>query len=70
MPLSDGLGAAVALYGNEFPPIDAVKALTYYDEDAAEQVDAATRSYLTQQASRWDLTVSEVQKAATSLSGP
>ena len=70
VPLSDGLGAAAALYGNEFPPIDAVKALAYYEGDTAEQVDAATRRYLTRQASLWDLTVAAVRKAATSLTVP
>ena len=67
--LEDGLGAAVALYGNEFPPIDAVKALAYYEEDVAGQVDAAPRRYLTLQASRWDFTVTQVRKTATSLIG-
>ena len=66
IPLQDGLGAAVALYGNEFPPIDAVKALAYYEDDVAGQVDAATRRYLTHQASLWDFTVTPILKTATS----
>ena len=70
IPLQDGLGAAVALYGNEFPPADAVKALAYYEEDVAGQVDGATRRYLTQQASRWDFTVTRFPETGTSLSGP
>ena len=69
IPLQDGLGAAVALYGNEFPPTDAVKALAYYEEDVAGQVDAATRRYLTHQASRWDFTVTPIRKTAKSLMG-
>ena len=69
-PLQDGLGAAVALYGNEFPPTDAVKALAYYEEDVAGQVDGATRRFLTQQASRWDFTVTQFRKTNTSLIGP
>ena len=67
--LQDGLGAAVALYGNEFPPLDAVKALAYYGDDIVEEVDAATRRYLTHQASRWDFTVTQLRKTATSLIG-
>ena len=67
VPLQDGLGAAVALYGNEFPPIDAVKALAYYGDDIVEEVDAATRRYLTHQASRWDFGVTPIRKTATSL---
>ena len=66
VPLQDGLGAAVALYGNEFPPIDAVKALAYYEDDVASQVDAATRRYLTHQASLWDFGVTPIRKTATS----
>ena len=70
IPLHDGLGAAAALYGNEFPPTDAVKALAYYEEDVAEQVDGATRRFLTQQASRWDFTVTQFGETKTSLIGP
>ena len=70
IPLQDGLGAAVALYGNEFPPTDAVKALAYYEEDVAGQVDGATRRFLTQQASRWDFTVTRFRETKTSLIGP
>ena len=69
IPLQEGLGAAVALYGNEFPPTDAVKALAYYEEDVAGQVDGATRRYLTLQASRWDFTVTPIRKTAKSLMG-
>ena len=70
IPLQDGLGAAVALYGNEFPPTDAVKALAYYEEDVAGQVDGAARRFLTQQASRWDFTVTQFRETKTSLIGP
>ena len=70
IPLQDGLGAAVALYGNEFPPTDTVKALAYYEEDVAGQVDGATRRYLTHQASRWDFTVTRFRETKTSLVGP
>ena len=70
IPLQDGLGAAVALYGNEFPPTDAVKALSYYEEDVAGQVDGATRRFLTQHASRWDFTVTQFRETKTSLIGP
>ena len=70
IPLQDGLGAAVALYGNEFPPTDAVKALAYYEEAVAGQVDGATRRFLTQQASRWDFTVTQFRETKTSLVGP
>ena len=70
IPLQDGLGAAVALYGNELPPTDAVKALAYYEEDVEGQVDGATRRFLTQQASRWDFTVTRFRETKTSLIGP
>ena len=69
VPLQEGLGAAVALYGNEFPPLDAVKALAYFEENVEGQVDTATRRYLTHHASRWDFTVTQVRQTATSLFG-
>ena len=67
VPLEDGLGAAAALYGNRFPPMEAVKALAYFDEGEAADVDAATRRYLVEQAGRWDLTVSTLTRAADTL---
>ncbi len=67
VPLEDGLGAAAALYGNRFPPMEAVKALAYFDEGEAADVDAATRRYLMEQAGRWDLTVSTLTRAADTL---
>ena len=68
MPLQDGLGAAQALFGSEFPPMEAVKALAYFDEGDAVNVDTGTRHYLAQHAATWDRTVSTIDKAAESLS--
>ncbi len=62
--LADGLGAAVALYGNEFPPVEAVKALGYFEGGDAENVDAASRRVLLGQIAAWDHTVSVVRKVA------
>ena len=67
VPLPDGLGAARALFGNEFPPIEAVKALAYFDEGEAVNVDSETRGYLARQAAAWDCTVSRIDKAAESV---
>ena len=67
VPLEDGLGAAVALYGHRLPPMEAVKALAYFDEGEAAEVDPATRRYLREQAGRWDLTVSTIARAASTL---
>ena len=67
VPLADGLGAARALFGNEFPPTEAVKALSYFDEGEAANVDAATRSYLTRQAAAWGCTVTHIDKASASV---
>ena len=50
VPLEDGLGAAAALYGQQFPPTEAVRALAYLDEGDAANVDAETRRFLSQQA--------------------
>ena len=65
--LRDGLGAATALYGNRFPPADAVKALAYFGEGDAVNVDAATRRYLSDHADAWDFTVARMSRAAATL---
>ena len=67
VPLKDGLGAAGALYGPQFPPAEAVKALSYFEEGDAKNVDAATQVFLSSQAAAWDFTVTAVVKAADSL---
>ena len=67
VPLRDGLGAAAALYGSRFPPMDAVKALAYFDEGDAANVDAATQRYLSNQAAAWDLTVAPIGRLAATL---
>ena len=60
-------GAAVALYGQQFPPMEAVKALGYFDEGDAANVDAETRRFLSQQAEAWDCTVARIAKSGDSL---
>lgn len=67
VPLKDGLGAAGTLYGSQFPPADAVKALAYFDEGDAASVDGATRLFLTREARDWDFTVAKIAKVADSL---
>ena len=66
-PLKDGLGAARALFGKEFPPMEAVKALAYFDEGDAVNVDTKTRNYLARQAATWDSTVSTIDRIAESV---
>ena len=67
-PLPDGLGAARALFGREFPPMEAVKALAYFDEGDAVNVDQGTREYLARHVASWDRTVSMIDRTAESLS--
>ena len=67
VPLKDGLGAAGALYGPPFPPTEAVKALSYFEEGDAKNVDTATQVFLSQQAAAWDFTVTAIVKVADSL---
>ncbi len=66
-PLQDGLGAARALFGSGFPPMEAVKVLAYFDEGDAVSVDSATRDYLSRHAAGWDSTVSMIDKVAESV---
>lgn len=68
VPLADGLGAAAALYGREFPPLDAVKALGYFEEGDAMNVDETTRDVLRHHTGSWDGSVSRIAKASASLS--
>ena len=68
VPLADGLGAAAALYRRKFPPLDAVKALGYFDEGDATNVDETTRDVLRHHIGSWDGFVSRVAKASDSLS--
>ena len=53
--LEDGLGAAVALYGSQFPPMEAVKALAWFEVGDARNVDPATRECLSRAAAGWGL---------------
>ena len=69
VPLKEGLGAAAALYGRQFPPQEAVKALAFFDEGDAAAVDGATRTFLSREAAAWDFTVARIAKAAETLCG-
>ncbi len=67
VPLEEGLGAAATLYGRQFPPVDAVKALAYFEEGEAADVDAATQVFLSRKVAAWDFTVARIGKAVDSL---
>ena len=65
--LEEGLGAAVALYGNAFPPVEAAKTLVCFEGDAAS-LAAADRELLNRTVAGWNCAVPVVPKiAATSL---
>ena len=68
--LEDGLGAAVALYGAQFPPMEAVKALAWFEIDDARNVDAAAREVLSRTAADWDCSVSTIARAEDRCLGP
>lgn len=61
--LADGLGAAVALYQGQFPPMDAVKALGYFAEGDAVNVPASVRDVLIRHTQAWDRSVPAIPKA-------
>lgn len=67
LPLEDGLGAARTLYGNAFPPMECVKALTYFEEGAARNLPQATRRNLVRKVSEWNGKVSNVPRLSESL---
>ena len=59
----DGLGAAVTLYGNTFPPVEAAKTLVCFEGDAAD-LAAADCELLNRTGAGWNCTVSVVPKVA------
>jgi hypothetical protein len=67
LPLEDGLGAANALYGGQFPPMDCVKALGYFDEGDVKTLPSETKRYLGDVAKQWEMAVSEVPRVSESL---
>ena len=68
--LEDGLGAAVALYGPQFPPMEAVKTLAWFETDDARNVEAATRDYLSRTAADWHCDVSAITRTEDRRVGP
>ena len=67
VPLEEGPGATGTLYGRQFPPTEAVKALSCFNEGDATNVDPATQAFLSNQAGAWDFTTAEIVKVADSL---
>ena len=68
--LEDGLGATVALYGPQFPPMEAVKTLVWFEVDDARNVDKATRDLLSRTVADWPYTVSAIAKVEDRRLGP
>jgi len=65
LDLQQGLAAAQGVYGAEFNPVVAVKALTFYEEGDLHRLDGATRKRLTAAAERANprtVTAMEAQK--------
>lgn len=70
LALADALGAAVALFGRQFPPMDAVKALGYFAEGDAANVSMPVREVLIRHTTAWDHTVSTIRKVNARTLGP
>ena len=70
LTLAEGLGAATALFGNQFPPMEAVKALSYFDEGDARTLPSETKKYLTEQTTLWDFGAADIEIAARELHNP
>ena len=67
LALDDGLGAAAALFGETFPIVDAVKALTYFQGDAA-RVSDEDQEVLEDAVARWNCGVSAIVRRDPRLS--
>ena len=66
LALRDGLGAASSLFSRAFPPLEAAKALVYFQGEAAS-VPAEDRDLLTKAVAEWDCTSSAIPKRAATL---
>ena len=66
-PLRDGLGAAATLYGRTFPPVEAVKALGYFEGDAAK-LAGEDRDVLSKAVADWDCTLASTPRVSGMLS--
>ena len=65
-PLRDGLGAAATLFGRTFPPVEAVKALGYFEGDAAKLAEE-DRDVLTKAVADWDCTLASTPRVSRTL---
>ena len=65
--LRDGLGAAATLFGDTFPPVETVKALGYFEGDAAK-LAAKDRDVLAKAVADWDCTLANIPRRAATLS--
>ena len=68
LTLKEGLGAAISLYGTQFPPMDCVKALTYFKGGDLERLPDEVKQFLVHVASGWEVGVAEVPALGQDLS--
>lgn len=59
-PMGEGLGAARALFGENFPVCDAVRTLCWYEEGDLSGLGEQARQYLRETASSWDFEISQL----------
>jgi hypothetical protein len=71
IPLAEGLGAAQALYQEQFPPCEALKALVYFKGGDLDRLEDEVKSYLTAAVQAFKGPVPRISKAsAVSLTTP
>ena len=63
IPLAEALGAAQALYQEQFPPCEALKALVYFQGGDLESLEGEVKSYLTAAVQAFKGPVSRMSKA-------
>jgi hypothetical protein len=64
IPLAEGLGAAQALYQEQFPPCEALKALVYFEGGDLDGLEGEVKSYLTAAVQAFKGPVSRMSKAS------
>jgi len=68
LTLEEGLGCARALYGSVFPPMECVKALTYFEERPVRELDDDTQAFLENRVASWSGEIATIERVSDSPS--
>src|SRR5579863_8335 len=69
LPLPQMLAAGIVIYGNEFTPLDSLKAISYHDDPSLTNLPANVRNYLSETVNSTDPTKLPVLNAVRPRAG-